>query len=125
MAYSGHGTVISGGQAQGDARVHVNSNGGDTHYESGVDYDAINNTSENIEPGQVVFLEWDGAHVSVASIGKRAVGDVSANGTFITITDPGDTGLEGEVDISSGYDSFGGATEVSCADMDGAASYLE
>lgn len=125
MAQSGHGTVITGSVAQGDARVHVNNNGGSSSYEAGYEQDVINETGSTLTPGQVVFLTWNGSHLTATSIGQRASGSVSSNGGTFIVSDPGDTDLHGEAEVVGGYDGFGGESSVTCADIGGAASYLE
>jgi hypothetical protein len=125
MAQSGHGTLITGSIAQGDARVHVNNNGGAAEYEAGYEQDCINETGTTIAAGQVVFLDWNGSNLVASSVGTRATGSVSSNGTIFTVSNPGDTGLRGDVDVASGYDGFGGVGNVTCAKVGETASYLE
>lgn len=125
MALTGHGTVVNGSVAQGDARVHVNNNGGSSHYEAGYEQDVINETGTTLTSGQVVFLTWNGSNLTVTGTGKRASGSVSSNGSTFIVSDPGDTDLNGEAEIAGGYDGYGGEAAVTCADIGGAASYLE
>ena len=125
MSQSGHGTLITGSIAQGDARVHVNSTGGAAEYEAGYEQDCINETGTTITAGQVVFLDWNGSNLIASSVGSRAKGSVSSNGSIFSVSDGGDTGLDGDVDIASGYDGFGGVPDVTCAKVGETASYLE
>lgn len=128
MGQKGHGTVINGADAQGDARVFVSNNGDGTHYESNTELTIVNSTGQNIEPGQVVYLDYDGSNVVADGMASRAVGDVSSDGVNFTVTDPGNTDLSGTTKVSTTHgnnDGYGGATGITAGNINGEAAYLE
>ena len=128
MGQKGHGTILAGADAQGDARAWVTNNGGEESYEYDCERDIINSSGETIEPGQVVFLEVQGSSLIAVSLGGRAKGNVSSDGQSFTVTDAGQTDLSGTIEISSSHgnnDGFGGATDVTASNINGQAAYLE
>lgn len=126
---AGHGTIVNVSEAQGDCKVYISSAGEKGKYPTGSTQDAINNTGENLQLGDVVLISWnnEAGKVQLDSKGQKAIGNVQEGGSIITIVSPGDTNLGGEVSISGEYgenQGWGGASEVSCSNVGGQASFL-
>lgn len=128
MGQKGHGSVVTGADAQGDARVFVSNNGSGEGYDYNVEINIVNITNSSIDVGQVVYLEYDGSNVVATGTAGRAVGDISADGQHFIVTDPGNTDLSGTIKISSTHgnnDGYGGATGITASNVNGEAAYLE
>ena len=64
---------------------------------------------------------------STSGVGNRATGDVNGNATEMTITDSGDTALEGTVDVSTEYGDntpYAGESGIRCGNANGQAACL-
>ena len=130
----GHGTILTGGEGQGDVTVYVDDNGNSRFYSDG-EQTAVNDAGKAVVKGDTVNFTWvdasgrDPAYLSVSSIGTGATGDVNDAGTKINISDGGTTSLSGNVsiDVSGKYGSntgFGGEKGVTCSNVDSKAAYL-
>lgn len=127
MGNKGHGTIISSAEAQGDARVYVSDNGGDSNYSANEEVSIINGTSQNISEGEVVELEFIDGQLQATGLASRGQGNVLEDGGYIQITNPGNTGLSGTVAISSTNgenEGWGGQTGVYFGNVEGNASYF-
>ncbi len=129
MGY-GHGTLITGQDAQGVCSVYVSDNGGDNKIKANSTQDAIVQDGVSAEKGDVVDLGWSESKnsITVEGIGTRATGDVNSGGTKISITKSGDTSLSGDIAISSTYGSnsgFNSQKGITCGNVDGEAAFLE
>lgn len=125
MAGKGHGTILTGSSAQGNARVYVIDNSL-AESAAGSEIDVINETGSSISEGQILTLEG-GSTIVGSTLGSRGRGSVNADGTKLTVTDSGDTGLSGTVTISSSYgdnDGWGGTLQVHFANVNGEAAFL-
>ncbi len=124
---SGHGTVVSGADAQGTCTIYVSDNGGSGDYSAGSEQSVVNNTGGTLNPGNVVVIDWNGEAIQANATGAPAKGDVDSAGRRLTIVDSGDTGLSGTINISSSYGNnsgFNGETDINCGNVNGEASYL-
>ena len=94
---SGHGTVISGGDAEGDCELYISDSGKSDRYDEYEISKAINLTKGPVAPGEVVRTEWDNGHNQVVATAqaKRAIGNVSADGKSFEVTNAGDSGWSG------------------------------
>ena len=127
MSGKGHGTLITGSSAQGNARVYVTDTGAAESYQAGQEYDILNDTGSTISAGQIVEIGGSDASLVASTIGTRGRGSVNDDGDQLTITDPGDTGLSGTISISGTYgenDGWGGARNVRFSNVNGQAAYL-
>jgi len=124
----GHGTVLSGSSAQGNARVYVISNGGNSAFEAGVEYDVVNATDQTISPGEIVYLDLNASSsLEAYGVGARGRCNLNEDGNMATITDAGDTGLSGTIAVNFNYgdnEGWGGATDVAISNVSGEAAYL-
>lgn len=126
---AGHGTLTTGGDAQGDCTCYVSSNGGNGNYPQNETSEVHNDTGKTLSEGDVVILDWDSTNgrISATSKGQKATGNVDGSGTSIEITNGGDTGMDGTINISNEYGNnggFGGEEGVQCGCVNGEASYL-
>ena len=123
---SGHGTLTTTDDGQGNCRVYVSNNGGSSSYTPGENQLALNQSGKTLSLGDVVFLEWDADAecLKITAKGTKATGTVNDDGTYFTVTSPGDTDLSGTVGIDSSSGGFGGQTNVKAANLNGEASYL-
>ena len=123
----GHGTVLSGSSAQGNARVYVTSNGGAESYEMNTEYDVLNNTNSSVAEGQIVEIDGDSISLVASNFGSRGIGSVNDDGDQLTVTNGGDTGLSGTISISMEYgdnEGWGGTRQVYFSNVNGQAAYL-
>lgn len=121
---SGHGTLISSADAQGEATIWVNDTDGNTEYTTG-ECSCDNNTGSNLEAGAVVSCEYDGGVCVLAEL-AAASGTVSADGRTFRITDSGGTGLTGTINISTSHGSNEGwaGENAKASNVNGEAAYL-
>ncbi len=126
----GNVTISATEQAQGEISVDVSNNGGSTEYQTGPN-SAINNTGGSIQEGDVGIVTWDSSEstLSVDSLGSRGSGTVSSRGTSITVSNEGNTDLEGtvEIDLTGEYGSNSGyaGETVPFGAVDGKSAYLK
>lgn len=127
MGGKGHGTVLIGSSAQGNARVFVIENSQAESSSTGTEEDVLNETGSTISEGQILSLDSGENSLVGSSLGARGTGAVNADGDQMTVTDAGDTGLSGTVSISTDFgnnDGWGGILQVWFANVDGKAAYL-
>lgn len=123
----GHGTVIVGSSAQGNGRAFVISSGAAESYTSQTEIDIVNETNSTVSAGQIVELDSVNSIIQATTFGSRGTGSVNDDGTKVTVTDPGDTGLSGTVSINFSHgenEGWGGSRSVKFANVDGQAAYL-
>lgn len=124
----GHGTIINTTTGQDGGSLCVDDNEGSENYKAETQ-DAYNATGGTVEQGDVVSVEWnsDEGRLEMTAVGTKATGDVSEDGTSITITNSGDTALSGTIAISSSNgenEGFAEARNITCGNINGEASYL-
>ncbi len=127
MGSKGHGTIITGAGAQGDARVYVSSNDGDENYSANQEAPVVNDTGATLVEGQIVELEFINGQLKATGLTTRGQGNVLEDGGYIQITDSGNTGLSGTVAISTSNGEnagWGGTSDVYFGNVDGEAAYL-
>lgn len=123
----GHGTIITGGDAQGRCSVWVTNNGESQQYPNEEQCTAWE--GGGTKEGDVVRIAYntDSGRLEVTGSGARAKGNVDSNNEAFTVTDPGDTNLSGTILISTKYgenDGYGGLTNIEAANVMGKAAYL-
>lgn len=128
MGQKGHGTVISGAEAQGDLRIYISDNGSGG-YSAGEQANVVNATSASISEGRVVELELVDGVLKATGLSNRGSGMVLEGGSHIQVSNAGGTGLSGAVSVSSAYGSTNegwdeGATAY-FGNVNGEAAYLD
>jgi hypothetical protein len=132
---SGHGTILSGTAAQGNAQVYVSSSDSQS-YSTGIANSVLNSSGGSLVAGDVVCLSWDAAlnsgqgGIKITAKGARGRGTVNGTSTKVqTTTTVGDTSLPtSSITISTTYPSSGNSgfsnQVVYFGNVEGKASHL-
>jgi hypothetical protein len=132
---SGHGTVMTGTSAQGNAQVYVSSSDSQS-YAVGIANGVLNSSGGSLVAGDVVNLAWDAAlnsgqgGIKITSKGARGRGTVNGTSTKVqSTTTVGITDLPTtNITISTTYPSSGNSgfssQTVYFGNVEGKASHL-